>query len=152
MRNALIAWFLLALPLVTACGEDAPTCEEHDHGEEEEHGEEDGEPTGATCPVDSTLTYDNFAKGFAAAYCTQCHSSEITSCAERHGATFFHDFDTRDGIFLVADHVDERAGAGPDAVNELMPPPEFIGDVVLGAPTLEERQQLSEWLACGAPE
>jgi hypothetical protein len=37
------------------------------------------------------------------------------------------------------------AGSGPDATNEQMPPDGT-------APTLAERQQLAEWLACGAPD
>jgi hypothetical protein len=140
---------LLAMPAVTACGEHGPTCEPTAEGEE---AEEEGEPTGATCPPDSTLTYETFGRGFAQAYCTQCHSSEFTSCADRHGAPFFHDFDSRLGMFLVGEHIDAKAGAGPNATNTVMPPEEFIGDVVPGAPSVGERQQLAEWLDCGAPE
>jgi len=60
------------------------------------------------------------------------------------GAPEFHDFDTIEGIRAVANHIDETAGAGPDATNESMPP---SGNM----PTLAERQMLAEWLACQAP-
>jgi uncharacterized membrane protein len=102
--------------------------------------EEEGTPTGSTCPSGSTLTYDNFAKPFAEKYCTRCHSSTLMGDA-RHDAPLGHDFDSEAGILLVAEHVDEHAAAGPNAVNTLMPPD--------GAkPTEAERWQLGEWLAC----
>jgi len=97
-------------------------------------------PSGATCPPGNTLTYDNFAAGFMASYCTRCHASTLDG-PDRHGAPLFHDFDSKLGILNVGHHVDEYAAAGPRAVNELMP-----ND---GAqPTLAERQQLGQWLAC----
>ena len=99
-----------------------------------------GPLTGATCPSGSTLTYDNFGAPFMAAYCTRCHDSALTG-ADRHGAPAYHDFDTFGGIIAVADHVDWWAGAGPAAENTLMPPD-------APAPSLDERYQLSEWLAC----
>lgn len=73
-------------------------------------------------------------------YCTRCHSSELKGSA-RNGAPLYHDFDSLLGIIVVADHVDEYTAAGPEAVNEMMPPNGL-------APTLEERTQLGEWLAC----
>ena len=97
-------------------------------------------PTGSICPPDNTLTYDNFAAGFMAGYCTRCHASNLEGPA-RHGAPLFHDFDTRRGILNVGHHVDEYAAAGPDAVNEIMP-----NDAP--RPTLAERRQLGTWLAC----
>jgi uncharacterized membrane protein len=102
-----------------------------------------GPATGAECPPTSTLTYDNFGRTFMESYCTRCHSSELTGAA-REGATRDHDFDTHAGIVGVADHIDQAAGAGPNATNDQMPPD---GDM----PTLAERQQLAEWIACGAP-
>lgn len=102
--------------------------------------EEEGAPTGSTCPAGSTLTYENFAKAFMEAYCTRCHSSQLMGDA-RNGAPPYHDFDTEVGILSVWEHVDENAAAGPDSVNEIMPPD--------GAkPTLDERKKLGEWLAC----
>lgn len=97
-------------------------------------------PTGSICPPDSTLTWENFGEPFMDAYCTRCHSSELHGAA-RMGASLYHDFDSLYGVVVVGDHVDERAAAGPDSVNELMPPD---GDT----PTLEERYQLGEWVAC----
>lgn len=102
-----------------------------------------GPSTEATCPSSSTLTYANFGKAFMTSYCTRCHDSNLAGDA-RMGAPAYHDFDTQIGVQQVADHVDQAAGAGPAATNDQMPPD---GDT----PTLEERQQLAEWIACGAP-
>jgi hypothetical protein len=97
-------------------------------------------PSGAVCPPDSTLTYENFGQPFMERYCIRCHSSQLHG-AERNGAPLFHDFDSLMGIVVVADHIDEYTAAGPNSVNERMPP---NGD----KPTFEERTQLGEWLAC----
>jgi hypothetical protein len=117
----------------------------HEAGEEDVECEEDdgefGPPTGSTCPEGSTLTYENFAVPFMTEYCTSCHASTLTGDA-RQGAPLYHDFDSKNGILAVADHVDWKAAAGPDATNELMP----IGSGPV--PSLAERQQLGEWLAC----
>jgi hypothetical protein len=102
----------------------------------------EGQLTGAICGSSpSALTYANFAKDFMTKYCVECHDSNKAGAA-RKGATEFHDFDTLLGIKQVGDHVDEYAGSGPKATNELMPE-------VGAKPTLSERQKLSEWIACG---
>jgi hypothetical protein len=101
------------------------------------------EPTGATCPSDSTLTYANFGEPFMTEYCTECHSSDLTG-DERMGAPLFHDFNTLEGIMAFTQHIDETAAAGPKSVNTLMP--QFAPK-----PSLAERYQLGEWLACGTP-
>jgi hypothetical protein len=103
-----------------------------------------GPPTGATCPPGSQLTYVSFGAKFMTDYCTSCHSSTLSGSA-RMGATLYHDFDTQLGIQQVANHIDETAGSGPNATNESMPD----GDGPV--PTLAEREQLAEWIACGAP-
>jgi uncharacterized membrane protein len=103
-----------------------------------------GPPTESVCPQTQTLTYQNFGKNFMTKYCTRCHSSEVMG-ADREGAPSFHDFDTLFGIKAVYDHIDETTAAGPAATNTGMPPD--------GAkPTLEERKQLGEWIACGMPD
>jgi len=107
-------------------------------------------PTGSTCPPGSTLRYDTFAAPFMEQYCTHCHDEDLHG-SERHGAPLFHDFDTLIGILQVHGHVDERAAAGPDAINTFMPP----GDCPDGAceqPTEAERRQLGEWLACAVED
>ena len=101
-----------------------------------------GPPTGALCPPSPTLTYANFGQAFMEAYCTRCHSSTLTGAA-RMGAPDFHDFDTQFGVQAVAEHIDEAAAAGPAATNTAMPPNAPM-------PSLAERQQLAEWIACGA--
>jgi hypothetical protein len=134
---------------------DAGTCEDTDHGAADmDHGADDdagsdhdhdaeevGPPSGATCPSDNKLTYDNFGKGFMTAYCTRCHSSKLTKCSDRMGAPFEHDFDTFPGIIGVANHIDEKAAAGPDSTNATMP---LDGK----KPSTAERKQLGQWLAC----
>jgi uncharacterized membrane protein len=103
-----------------------------------------GPPTESVCPPGGTaLTYENFAAPFMETYCTSCHSSELRGAA-RMGAPSFHDFDTLFGIKAVWQHVDETSAAGPAATNTGMPPESPY-------PTLEERKQLGEWIACGMP-
>lgn len=100
-----------------------------------------GSPTGATCPTDSEVSYVNFVQGFMEDYCLECHSSAVRG-AVREGAPSDHNFDELYAVLANGEHVDEWAGAGPDAVNTLMPPPGRP------APSLGERKKLSEWLAC----
>jgi hypothetical protein len=102
-----------------------------------------GPPTETICPPSSTLTYASFGQAFMTSYCTRCHSSTLSGEA-RMGAPEFHDFDTQLGVQSVAEHIDEAAGAGPASTNEGMPPSDPM-------PTLAERQQLAEWISCGAP-
>lgn len=102
-----------------------------------------GPPTQSECPpAGSTLTWDNFGNTFMSAYCTRCHHTELRGEA-RQGAPSFHDFDTAKGVRVVKEHVDETTASGPAATNKSMPPDGPM-------PTLEERQKLGEWLACGA--
>lgn len=133
--------FALVLPLLMAHGDEGGCGgeEEDDHGGELEVGP----PTGAQCPEGSTLTYEEFGRPFMESYCLRCHSADVTGGA-REGAPADHNFDTLIEVQGLAEHIDGMAGAGPDATNEIMP----IGDPT---PTMEERQQLAEWLACGAP-
>lgn len=102
-----------------------------------------GPPTQSECPTGSALTYESFGKPFMEAYCTRCHASTLRGEA-RHGAPGLHDFDTLFGIKVVFDHIDETTAAGPAATNTGMPPD-------TPAPSLAERRQLGEWLACGMP-
>jgi hypothetical protein len=100
-----------------------------------------GPPTGATCPPEgTTLTFADFAEPFFESYCQRCHSSNVVG-DDRQGAPSDHNFDTIVEAKSLKDHIDWTTGAGPDATNEIMPP----GGPT---PTLEERQNLSIWLAC----
>ena len=91
-----------------------------------------GGGSGATCPSNSTLTYDNFGRQFFANYCDRCHSAgtrpALGTLAQIQGN-------------LTA--VDSSAAAGASAVNTSMPQ----GGAT---PTEAQRRQLGEWLACGA--
>lgn len=112
-------------------------------------------PTGTVCPDPDpgTLTWDSFGKPFMDKYCTWCHDSSLPK-SKRNGAPLYHDFNTLLGVLKTPDHIDEQAGAGPDATNEYMPPgrcPSTIGgsiDSDCMKPTLAERKQLAEWIAC----
>lgn len=122
----------LALLLAAACSD------------ENGHPTDEGMPSGATCPSDSALDYENFGRTFMQNYCTRCHSSTLAA-GDRNGAPSDHDFDSLVNIQKVPpEHIDAMAAAGPDSVNTKMPPN--------GArPTEAERRDLGEWLACGTP-
>jgi hypothetical protein len=100
------------------------------------------EPTGAVCPPDSPLTYDGFGRPFFDRYCQRCHASTVIG-SDRRGAPATRFYDTVDRIRTDPD-IDMVAAAGPDAFNDDMPRGR-------PRPTDEERFQLGEWLACGAP-
>ena len=125
---------------------------DHDHdgaaGGEPEHSHDAsvlvGPVTGATCPQGSTLTYANFGKKFFSDYCLRCHSESVKGDA-RMMAPADHNFDQLSQIDLLSPHIDEKAGSGPSATNVMMPPSD-------PKPTIEERQKLSEWIACGVKE
>ncbi|MEO7093718.1 MAG: hypothetical protein ABI175_10740 [Polyangiales bacterium] len=112
-------------------------------------------PTGTVCadPDPGTLTYENFGKPFMEKYCTWCHAGDIPR-SNRNGAPIYHDYDTLLGVLQTPDHIDEQAGSGPNASNDFMPPsrcPSVAGGKTnkdCEQPTEEERQQLSEWIAC----
>lgn len=117
--------------LVVAC--------DHDHDHDHAHGD----PSGAVCPTDNALTYDNFGRDFFDSYCTRRHSSEVSGDL-RLDAPVGYDFDTLAGIRKHLEHIDLVSAAGPKATNASMPESNPL-------PTLEERTQLGQWLACGAP-
>ena len=144
-HSATMAAMYLSLVLapsmaLQACGDDHAD----DHGDHVHDETPVGPPSGAECPDDSTLTYENFGKMFMEDYCTRCHSSELEGAA-RMEAPDGHDFDSIEGIWAVQGHIDQMAASGPSKTNVTMP----LGDP---KPTLEERQLLGEWLACEAPE
>ncbi|MEO8701840.1 MAG: c-type cytochrome [Kofleriaceae bacterium] len=89
----------------------------------------------ALCPESGTpLTYDNFGAGFMADNCNRCHSEA------KSGAPRAFNFDTVEAVRDHADRIFARAAAD----NVSMPPgPDD--------PPPAEREQLAEWLACGAP-
>ncbi len=92
----------------------------------------------AACPTEGTkLSYDNFGKAFFLSYCDYCHSAEI---GDRKGAPDSYDFSTREKIVAHKERIYQRSAG----TNDSMPPgPDD--------PPLAEREQLAEWLNCGAP-
>jgi hypothetical protein len=105
--------------------------------------EQPGLSTGSTCPSEPTLTYENFGAYFFESYCTRCHS-ENPADGSRHGAPAGLNWDDIDIVRENAARIDKMAAMGPDATNTTMPPGS-------PRPTLGERNDLGEWLACGAP-
>jgi uncharacterized membrane protein len=102
--------------------------------------------SGATCPSNSSLTYQTFGQAFMGKYCTPCHASGLSGAA-RQGAPSDHNFDALSDIRATEQgHIDEVSAAGDKKVNKAMPPSNFATQ-----PSEAERRQLGEWLACGMP-
>jgi hypothetical protein len=91
-----------------------------------------GDPTGSTCPSDSTLSYDNFGKTFFDQNCNSCHSG-----------SHHPDFTSQTEIQANATNIDRAAASGPNGTNTYMPQDGSVADA--------DRTKLGEWLACGAP-
>jgi hypothetical protein len=92
--------------------------------------------SGATCPDGgTTLTYSSFGQSFMATECTSCHGSGKSSGGIR--------LDTQSAVQANAALIDSVAGAGPDSVRTSMPEG--------GSVDTATREELSTWLACGAP-
>jgi len=102
-----------------------------------------GVATGATCPPNSTLSYEGWALGFFGNYCLRCHSKELGQ-GERNGAPLGYNWDDLESVRTHATEMDLMAAASSTVVNTTMPlnPPN---------PPTSERRRLGEWLACGAP-
>lgn len=91
-----------------------------------------GDPTGSTCPTDSTLTYENFGQSFFSNNCLRCHASTETP-----------HFNTQQEIQAEIEEIDRAAASGPNGTNTFMPEDKDIPEA--------DRKKLGEWLACGAP-
>jgi len=91
------------------------------------------------CPDESELTWENFGGPFVLTYCTGCHHSALPADV-RQDAPYAINLET---VELVRQHADRVWVRAADQ-NATMPP--------AGAPAMDERALLGEWLACGAPE
>jgi hypothetical protein len=88
-------------------------------------------------PGGTTLTYTNFGASFINGYCESCHGSQAV---DRAGAPGEFIFDTVDQVQRHRVRIFARSAAD----NDSMPPgPDD--------PPEAEREQLADWLACGAP-
>lgn len=92
----------------------------------------EGQATGATCPPASTLTYANFGQPFMDKYCLSCHAGK-----DRPSLS------TQAQIKAEIDGIMKTTASGPTGTNDSMPEDQDV--------SVEERTQLGEWLACGAP-
>ena len=92
----------------------------------------------AKCPPGGTaLTYESFGQGFLARRCQTCHGRDVD---ERHGAPDKYAFDSPEEVKKWIDRIYDRSAGD----NTSMPPgPDD--------PPLSERDDLAEWLSCGAP-
>jgi uncharacterized membrane protein len=97
--------------------------------------------SGPECPPGSTLTYADFGKPFLTKYCSSCHAATVTGSA-RQAAPTDDVFDTVAQVRAKSDEVVHEV-----SVEKSMP----FGPNSL-KPTDTERQQLGEWVACGAPD
>lgn len=89
-------------------------------------------------PQGTTLTYGNFGAPFMESYCQSCHGSQSI---DRRGAPGEFIFDSVEQLQRHRARIFVRSAA----TNNSMPPgPDD--------PSEEERKQLAEWLACGAPK
>lgn len=121
IRFAILPVVVLALgSLLAACGGDGETGG-------------DGLPA---CPDTGTdLTYANFGQQFFADYCTSCHA-EGSGVAGAETSPFTSQAAIQD----EAAEIFERAGGTNTNMPQSGSP----------APTADERNQLAEWLSCGA--
>lgn len=116
-------------------------CGDPNQGDEPAVAPIEGLTSGATCPSNSHLSYASFGQAFISSFCLRCHSETITTGRQ---APLDRNFDRLELIRPLARLIDQQAGAGPLATHSVMPP-------TAPMPSLEQRQQLAEWLACGAP-
>lgn len=98
-------------------------------------GADDGGVDRATNP--NAVTYENFGQGFFETWCQSCHAAAVT---DRNGAPDDIFFDTRDDIWRLRTQVYAQA-AGANASMPIGP----------HGPSDVEREELADWLACGAP-
>jgi len=146
MVTSRLWWMVLLSLTLFACDDPLPAepAVVESNAESEDEDGAMGQATEAVCATGSTLTYETFAKPFFANYCVSCHASDLTD-RERMDAPTDHNLDTLDGILDGIEHVAAAAAAGPMVINTSMPP---RGNPM---PSVSERRQLGEWIACGAP-
>jgi uncharacterized membrane protein len=138
-RPLLFGWALMLSAV--GCMSSAP---DQDEALEDRPSPIVGLTSGASCASTTSLTYLTFGQPFMSAYCLGCHTISMTGNARR--APLDRNFDQLEWIRALAPLIDQQAGAGPAAVHAVMPP-----DGV-SQPSLAQRQELSSWLACGAPK
>lgn len=126
--------FIFSLALAAGCG--AP----EDKGDEEpEYPPID--TAGRPCPPTSIASWENTGAPFLYSNCTGCHSSELPD-GQRQNAPVGIDFDGYANTRTWASRIFYRAGTDVGG----MPP-----SVSLPVEVRPNRDDLADWLACGAP-
>lgn len=94
---------------------------------------------GRPCPEDSALTWSNFGEATMLTHCVGCHSEHLAEGTPRGQAPLGVDFNShaRTQAWL------ERIHARSADQNRTMPPADTMSE--------RTREQLGDWLACGAP-
>ena len=115
-------------------------------GPEEKKGEEEVEyppidVAGRVCPPDSIASWENTGAPFLYSNCTGCHSSELPD-GQRQNAPVGVDFDGYFNTRMWATRIFYRANSDVSG----MPP-----SVSLPPEVRPNRDDLADWLACGAP-
>jgi hypothetical protein len=90
-------------------------------------------------PAQPADTWNTFAQGFFASYCTRCHSSTLTGPIARNGATDGFNWDDEQSVKGHLAMIRQAVG-----VANFMPPSAPV-------PTCAERQRLVEWIDNQAP-
>lgn len=93
-----------------------------------------------TCAASGALTYTNFGKKFVDDYCASCHAGSVHG-PDRQGAPPTVVFDSLAQIRAKQDDVENDV-----VVLKVMP----FGQSTKH-PTDAQREQLGQWLRCGAP-
>ncbi|HEY8432919.1 MAG TPA: hypothetical protein VIL20_31320 [Sandaracinaceae bacterium] len=83
--------------------------------------------------------WESFARGFFATYCTRCHSSTLTTPAERGGAPEGLNWDDEAAVRANLQRIRNAVG-----VQNFMPPSDPL-------PSCEERRRLVRWIDADAP-
>jgi len=94
-------------------------------------------------PGGTTLTYESFGRDYMQRNCQGCHEGHDEGAPAEghgHGVPSGYDFGTHEAVLKWRERIFLRAAGA----NTTMPPGP-------NDPPGEQREQLAEWLACGAP-
>lgn len=84
-------------------------------------------------------TWETYAQGFFAEYCTRCHSVNNTTREMRNNAPMGLDWDDESSVRANLDRIRDAVG-----VENFMPPSDPL-------PSCDERRRIVRWIDSGAP-